>query len=225
MDADTPPAELVALDDIMDPGIFRDPAMLQKIREALLAGQLVMVQNAARLEVAERMYECLDRLEDWPVQEGYSEHFHYHHHNLYDRSRFPPDLTWCESVFSSRQTVDFIQRLSGRDCSGETKCFASLYLPGDHSLPHTDAYANQGLSRQVTFIWYLAKNWRSTWGGEFFWCSGNQYVTPAFNTLLLFLVTNASFHFVTQVTPFARGKRLAITGWWTGPGDPGAPAT
>ena len=30
-------------------------------------------------------------------------------------------------------------------------------------------------------------------------------------------------HFVTQVSPYAQGKRLAVNGWWTGPGATGKP--
>jgi len=220
MSPEAPPEGPIALDQIMDPGVFRETGSLARIGDALRAGRLVVIQNAAQVAFAERMYECLDRIEDWPVQEGYSDHFHFHHHNLYDRKQFPEELARCESIFSSRRTTELIQRLSGRDCSGETIFFGSLYAPGDHSLPHTDAYSNQGpVSRQVTFIWYLARNWSAKWGGEFFWCSGNQYITPTFNSLLMFLVTKESYHFVTQVTPFAQAKRLAITGWWTGRGN------
>ena len=39
--------------------------------------------------------------------------------------------------------------------------------------------------------------------------------------LLLFNVGPDTTHFVTQVSPYAQGKRLAINGWWTGPASTG----
>ena len=37
-----------------------------------------------------------------------------------------------------------------------------------------------------------------------------------FNTLVLFVVTDASAHLVTQVSPYAKTKLLAINGFWVG---------
>jgi Rps23 Pro-64 3,4-dihydroxylase Tpa1-like proline 4-hydroxylase len=98
---------------------------------------------------------------------------------------------------------------------------ASWYLPGDHSLPHTDAIASGGgARRQVAFIWHLAKDWQSEWGGALFWCPKTLYLPPVFNSLVLFNVGPGTSHFVTQVSPYA-GKRLAINGWRTGPAATG----
>ena len=60
-------------------------------------------------------------------------------------------------------------------------------------------------------------------GGALYWCARAWYLPPVFNTLLLFNVGTESNHFVTQISPYAQGKRLAINRWWTGPtaiGDP-----
>jgi Rps23 Pro-64 3,4-dihydroxylase Tpa1-like proline 4-hydroxylase len=93
-----------------------------------------------------------------------------------------------------------------------------LYLPGDHSLPHNDVAASgDSFNRQVAYVWHLAKDWQSDWGGALYWCSKGCYLPPAFNTLYLFNVGPESNHFVTRVSPYAQGKRLAINGWWTGP--------
>ena len=71
-------------------------------------------------------------------------------------------------------------------------------------------------------MWHLAKDWRSEWGGALYWCPKTAYLPPVFNTLLLFNVgLGTSHHFVTQVSPYAQGKRLAINGWWTGPAATG----
>ena len=62
---------------------------------------------------------------------------------------------------------------------------------------------------------------KSEWGGALYWCPRGVYLPPVFNTLVLFNVGPDTEHFVTQVSPFAQGKRLAINGWWTGPASTG----
>ncbi len=188
----------------------------------LAAGSLVAIPNAFEPAFAERMHRCLDRCTDWRVYEGYEEQFHFHHHNLYDTHEFPPDLAWCAQVFGSAGTKEWVSRLSGRPCDGPTEVSASWYLPGDHSLPHNDIAATDAhFSRQVAFVWHLAKDWQPQWGGALYWCSQGLYLPPVFNTLWLFNVGPESNHFVTHVSPYAQGKRLAINGWWTGPGATG----
>jgi Rps23 Pro-64 3,4-dihydroxylase Tpa1-like proline 4-hydroxylase len=76
-------------------------------------------------------------------------------------------------------------------------------------------------NRLVAFIWHLARDWRSEWGGALFWCPKSLYLPPVFNTLVLFNVGPDTHHFVTEVSPYAQGKRLAINGWWTGPSTVG----
>jgi Rps23 Pro-64 3,4-dihydroxylase Tpa1-like proline 4-hydroxylase len=209
----------------MNPDVFRSQGALRRISEALVAGKLIVIRNAAKETFAEKMFQCLDSFSDWRVHEGYEEHFHYHHHNIYDKTLYPPELTWCNTIFASEATKSFMQGLSQRDCSGETNFSASWYLPGDHSLPHNDyVTTGENSSRQVAFVWHLAKNWRSTWGGAFYWCPEDRYVTPVFNTLSLFTVGENSNHFVTHVSPYAQSKRLSINGWWTGKKDLGAVA-
>jgi len=66
--------------------------------------------------------------------------------------------------------------------------------------------------RDIAFVWQLAKNWRSDWGGALFWCPKALYLQLVFNTLLLFNVRPDTNHFVTQVSPYAQGKRLTICG-------------
>ena len=199
------------------------PAM-SEVGAQLAAGGLVVIREAFEPAVAERMYHSLDACTTWRAYEKYEEHFHYHHHNLYNVSEYPADLLWCNEVFNSAATKAWATRLSGRPCIGPTAFSASWYLPGDHSLPHNDAIASDvETNRQVAFVWHLSKNWRSEWGGALFWCPRALYLSPAFNTLLLFNVGPNTSHFVTQVSPYAQGKRLTINGWWTGPASTGKP--
>ena len=192
-------------------------AALKDVGPRLAAGGLVAIRDAFEPDFAERMYRSLDSCTTWQLYEGYDEHFHYHHHNLYETATYPADLAWCGKIFDSSDTKAWVSRLSGRKCPGPAEFSASWYLPGDHSLPHNDIGANDAHSnRQVAYVWHLAKDWRSEWGGALFWCSKGCYLPPVFNTLWLFNVGPESSHFVTHVSPYAQGKRLAINGWWTG---------
>ena len=74
--------------------------------------------------------------------------------------------------------------------------------------------ANRDGLRNVAFVWHLAKNWEPKWGGSFYWCSSLANLPASFNTLVLFNVNPRSVHLVTEVSPYAAGKRLAINGWW-----------
>jgi hypothetical protein len=205
---------------------FLRPSVRSALTDAgarLAAGGLLLIRDAFEPDFAERMHHSLDASPHWRVQEGYEEHFHYHYHAL-ERAGYPADLAWCAQVFDSPKTKEWVTQLSGRSCLGPTEFFANWYLPGDSLHPHNDVAANDAQShRQLTFVWYLAKDWQPQWGGSLFWCPTGSFLPPGFNTLCLFNVGPESTHSVTQVSPFARGKRLAITGWWTGPAATAAP--
>ncbi len=197
-------------------------AALADVAPRLAAGQLVEVRDAFEPDFAERMFRSLDGCATWRLYENYDDEFHYHHHNLYDPAEFPPDLAACAQIFESAATKSWVSRLSGRACTGTPEFSASWYLPGDHSLPHNDSAGNDADSiRQVAYVWHLAKDWRSDWGGALYWCPKAAYLPPSFNTLYLFNVGPESNHFVTHVSPYAQAKRLAINGWWTGAGATG----
>jgi len=210
-----------SIEFFLNPKIFGNGVLMRRISDHLPSGDLVVIRDAVQEPFAERMFVCLDEFSDWKVYEGYEKHFHYHHHNIYDETLFPPDLSQCHEIFRSDSTKNFIQQLSQKDCEGETIFSVSLYLPGDHSLPHNDFLGNKDEYRQVAFVWYLTKDWQPDWGGDFFWCPKSRYISPSFNTLLLFNVRNDSLHFVTHVSPHAQSKRLAISGWWTSKVDSG----
>ena len=211
-------ASLPSIETFLHPSLRGPGSALTGAIPRLAAGGLFVIRNAFEPDFAERMHHSLDRCTTWRVFEGYEEDFAYHHHNLYHPEEYPPDLAWCSKVFGSSRTKEWVTRLSGRSCAGPAQFSASWYVPGDHSLPHNDiAESGDNFHRQVAFIWHLAKDWRSEWGGALYWCARAYYLPPVFNTLLLFNVGPGSNHFVTHVSPYAQGKRLAINGWWTGP--------
>ena len=218
-DASLPSVEIYLRPSLRGPG-----SALAKALPRLAAGELIVIRDAFEPDFAERMYRSLDSCTAWRPYEGYEEDFSYHHHNLYIPEEYPADLAWCSKIFGSSRTNEWVTRLSGRSCIGPAQFSASLYLPGDYSLPHNDiAESGENSNRQVAFVWHLAKDWRSEWGGALYWCARAYYLPPVFNTLLLFNVGTESNHFVTSVSPYSQGKRLAINGWWTGPAAAGGP--
>jgi hypothetical protein len=191
---------VLSLETYLNPAAFPcDEATVTAVRRRMAAGRLVVIRDAFVASFAERIHRSLDACVAWQVYERYEKHFHYHHHNLYKTSDYPPDLAWCEQIFGSLATKALATRLSGRECMGPTAVSASWYLPGDHSLPHTDAVpASDTATRQVAFVWHLARDWRSEWGGALFWCPKSLYLPPVFNTLMLFNVGPNARHFVTE---------------------------
>src|SRR5262249_61709290 len=162
---------LLSIEAYLRPSLHGPGSAIEQARAGLAAGGLVGIREAFEPEFAERMYRSLDACTTWRVYEKYEEHFHYHHHNLYKENEYPPDLAWCDKVFDSAATKAWATRLSGRSCIGPTVFSASWYLPGDHSLPHTDAIASGGgADRPVAFLWHLLKDRRGGGGGGFFFC-------------------------------------------------------
>jgi thioredoxin 1 len=217
-------ASHLSIETYLRPALRGPGSALKDVVPRLAAGGLVVIRDAFEADFAERMYRSLDSYTTWRVHENYAERFSYYHHNVYHPEEFPADLAWCSKVFNSSKSKAWATRLSGRTCLGPTSISASWYLPGDHSLPHSDNVTTGAhFIRQLAFVWHLAKDWRSEWGGAFYWCPKASYMPPAFNTLYLFNVGPESTHFVTEVSPYAQGKRLTINGWWTGPAATGDP--
>jgi len=226
-DVDTQAAadpSLLSIETFLRPSLRGPGSALKAAIPRLAAGGLVAIRDAFESDFAERMYRSLDSVTTWRLFENYAEKFCYHHHNLYHADQFPADVAWCSKVFDSSSSKACATRLSGRSCLGPTEISASCYLPGDHSLPHNDnVTTGKHYIRQLAFVWHLAKDWRSEWGGAFYWVPKASYLPPAFNTLYLFNVGPDSTHFVTHVSPYAQGKRLVINGWWTGMTSTGDP--
>src|SRR5262245_19174325 len=163
--------EVVALQSFLNDEIVNDESLLSEITRQLAAGKLITIRRAFKEPFARRMFQCLDEYSAWAAFEDFSQdYFQYRHHNIYESARAPVDLRLCEQIFDSNATKAFVQRLSGRDCSGRVALSASWYLPGDYSLPHTDRVgAGSRECRQVAFVWHLTKTWQPNWGGDLFW--------------------------------------------------------
>jgi hypothetical protein len=187
------------------------PEAQGKMAIHLRKGDVCIIRDAFEPALAQSVHEALATFDGWKPYEDFKRYFFFRHHNIYEQRLFPPALERCRKLFSSASTRRWISSLSGRDCLGEPGVGASLYLPGDHSLPHDDS----GPRREVAFVWHLTRDWDPTWGGDFCWCSPTKVVAPSFNTLIVFnVVPRQSHHFVSTVSPMARGRRFAVNGWW-----------
>jgi hypothetical protein len=179
----------------------------------LAPGQLLVLTNAFRSSFAEDVFTALDCADTWEPLESYRHpNFQYRHRLLrspyLDRGLEP--IRECVRIFTHEKTRSLVSDLSLRDCSAPPQFSTTWHLPGDYSLPHTDA----GQNRTVAFVWHLAKRWEPSWGGSLYWCPTNDFLNTNFNTLSIFVVSPEHKHFVSTVTPYAREKRFAIAGWW-----------
>jgi len=203
------------LETYLNPKLFEDSATMDDISKRLQAGEVVVIRDAFRSEFAEMVYAELDaKSVEWDLNEAYfPDGYGHRHHNVYDKGSWSARLNATAAMFSDSGSQKLMQRLTGRDCTGETVGAPSWYKEGDHSLPHTDWVAQ----RTVAYVWHLSKNWKPEWGGALYWAQNDHAVAtyPAsFNTLVLFSVTTRSAHFVTTVSPHHKGKRLTYNGWW-----------
>lgn len=200
-----------SIDGVLRPGLLDQP----RLRESLAAGggdRMCVIRNAFRPEFAEAVAAALEAERGWHPYQDYSQpFFHYTHHNVYDESLLSGELRRCFDIFDSPLTKARMGELYKVDCDGGVKFGASLYLPGDYSLPHTDGLEH----RTLAFVWHLTRDWKASWGGHLYWTPTQTFVRPTFNTLILFAVSDRTWHFVCPVSPYARSRRLTVNGWWT----------
>jgi hypothetical protein len=206
--------------DLLNPLTFRKRGSLERLGKAVAEGRAIIVRNAFRTDVAEKVYEALASSRQWAPWTYLNQERPYLQYRLngISASELPIAAREVGVILSSPGSKAILSQLTGCDCSGPFRIGAALYNPGDYSSVHND----NGGARCLSYIWYLAKNWQPDWGGHFVWCPTGAVVDPGFNTLALFKVTKASLHLVSPVTPHARGKRVSLNGWWDR-GAPGAP--
>jgi hypothetical protein len=209
--------ELLAIDSYLSPAAMK-LLHAPDARRRLEGGELLILPNAFVGSFAEGLYAALDSWCDWTPRERFKDtRFCFRFHYMADSATLPAEVSACRAVFGSEATKLFWGGLVGRPFPGPIEFGITRYAPGDYALPHSDHSGEDDYGRGLAFLWHLTKDWKPAWGGELYWCPTQQYVTPEFNTLLLFLVTDRSEHMVTPVSPFAQGKRLSVTGWWTHP--------
>lgn len=116
--------------------------------------------------------------------------------------------------FNSEPYLAFARALTGERAIRRIDAQATRYRPGHFLTTHDDGnYGDEG--RLYAYVLNLSRDWRIDDGGllHFIGADGRivDTLVPRFNTLSIFRVPQA--HAVTLVAPWARGDRLAITGW------------
>jgi hypothetical protein len=211
LSADPIEASDAPLQTILNAATFRDVRLLPTIGREIENGRAVVIPQAFEPDLARRVHAALEQSTSWKPYEGHKPFFHFRHHNLYGLSNLPPEVRECARVLGGTPAKLLLSVLTGADCRGPLSIGASMYLPGDYSLPHNDVTD----TRSVAYVWYLTKDWSPEWGGQFVWCPTGAIVNPSFNTLIAFKVSSISLHFVAPVSHRACGRRLSVNGWWT----------
>ena len=115
--------------------------------------------------------------------------------------------------FNSPEYLAFVRQLTGDARIRRVNAQATRYRPGHFLRYHDDEDRDEG--RLYAYVLNLTREWQADWGGllQFVDASGRVQDTflPRWNTLSLFAVPAG--HAVSLVAPWARGERLAITGW------------
>jgi SM-20-related protein len=111
------------------------------------------------------------------------------------------------------ENLELLRRVTGEREIVRADGQATRYLPGHFLTSHDDDVDGKG--RVAAYVINLTPRWRTEWGGLLLFHDQNGDVThglrPCFNAIHLFKVPR--LHSVSQVTAFAGGPRLSITGW------------
>jgi Rps23 Pro-64 3,4-dihydroxylase Tpa1-like proline 4-hydroxylase len=126
-------------------------------------------------------------------------------------------LAFLHSMFdfvNSDEMLSMISAISGRDDITSADAHFTRYTPGQFLTRHKDDISREG--RRIAYVMSFTKDWHPDWGGllHFYEDNGSprDFWVPMFNSLTLFDVRHV--HSVSYVTPFAKGQRLSLTGWF-----------
>jgi len=130
----------------------------------------------------------------------------------------PAALDKLHRYLNSAATLEWFSEISDRKCQ-LFEGVATWFRPGDQISKHNDSFTRKlddgrTQSRAVTFNYWLTKGWMPDFGGRLIWEKPYAEILPSFNTLVLFLPTKISEHWVEPVAEFLTVPRLAISGWF-----------
>jgi len=119
----------------------------------------------------------------------------------------------------------WIETITGISTTDMIDVSAAKYLRGSHLLCHDDNLS----TRRIAYILYLTpESWTEEDGGclDLFQTDPSsdsipsrmigKSLTPVFNSIAFFEVSERSFHQVAEVLSDAKGPRLSISGWFHG---------
>lgn len=119
------------------------------------------------------------------------------------------------SFMGSDEVFDFVQEVSDDRAFNRVDCHACRYRPGQFLREHGDESPFE--RRHMAYVFYFTRDWHADFGGLTWFKNGagelENTQVPGFNSLTLFRVP--VLHGVTQVSSFAPGPRLSVTGWFT----------
>lgn len=213
---------------MLNPDLLHDR---DRVREQLRQ-PFVILKDALVPEVAETLYEELVNFDGWnyqdqkslseeqiAYQETHAPGYSFSRYNLqFGVDRLPPDVQRFHEYLVSEPVRHWMEAVSGRRCD-DFEGGAALLQEGGHIADHNDYGIfrqpdGTTVTRALTFNYYLTRSWQPEWGGRFIWKQPYTEVIPGFNTLVMFLVGQNSNHCVEAVSPDAKERRLAITGWY-----------
>lgn len=115
---------------------------------------------------------------------------------------------------NSDEMLSFMCEVAGRDDLKSADAQYTRYTPGQFLTRHRDDVTDE--ERQLAYVLSFTKDWHPDWGGllMFYEDDGTprEAWTPTFNTMSIFDIRHV--HSVSYVTPFAKGQRLSLTGWF-----------
>ncbi|MGI9265241.1 MAG: 2OG-Fe(II) oxygenase [Gammaproteobacteria bacterium] len=127
----------------------------------------------------------------------------------------PPELLLYD-LFDYLREADFMsvaRTLTGDTEINDVYAHATMYTAGNFLKLHEDVTETD--DRRFAYVFGFTRDWQADMGGltHFLDESGSVIDTfvPDFNTLTLFSVPVS--HLVSQVSPWVRQRRFAVTGW------------
>ncbi len=128
--------------------------------------------------------------------------------------RFKGPIGKLVSDFNSGPGKTFVENLTSKTFSEDSlTCFAAKYSSMDFNTVHTDYMPN----RQVTYVYYLTKNWMVHWGGNLVILDKNaqkilEAYSPTFNSVVIFDVP--LHHAVLPISSYCNQTRYTLSGWF-----------
>ena len=122
------------------------------------------------------------------------------------------ECTFIDTVLKSENFLNFLKENTSIKNPVLDIAFTSIYEQGDFLGVHTDK------GHSVAFVFNLSPNWKPEYGGMLNVLTKGvrwEAIFPEFGSLILFDVSgNGRPHFVSEITRFAPGPRIAISGWY-----------
>lgn len=203
---------------------YTNEALRESIRAKLSSGKPVVIKNVFREDFAEKLHEEIYNSGSFKPYEGYYEYYQFALHAIYHgtpewNAATNPVLDDVYAFLDSSETKEWASYVTGTSVTGSTQAGAAWYKANDYTMPHTDfSYSSDAreAKRRLAFVIHMTKDWDVTLGGDLVFMDPTYHITPEFNTMTMFPVTQDTWHFVSPVAKHCPEdkKRLALSGWW-----------